>query len=384
MKVECSFCGREAEKIYEPVGSKRGSLVFLCPNCGLVQTKYTLPYKRNYSAIKISCDADWGNIRYGKHFSLEYSKNLLENIVVNSKKILDIGSNRGTFVRFVSKINKNCKVFAVEPDANLINYENLALVFKGKFEDFDFDEIFDFIYCSHTLEHVDDLTIFLEKLHKVTNDDSTIFIEVPNIVSIKNSTVVEEFFIDKHTFHFHPTVLPKIFQSFGFEIIRSHIEEGYMWFLLKKGKDFDYQYSIDKNELYRYLVKLISNYKMTLNQNRKRLYNGVQKLVCNYDKVGFWGCGRIFDAIIKYGRFPKDKVYIAVDSYLPEFIDKVSGIPIVKPVELKKRSPEVLVIATRGFLKQIEREAKKYHPNLEVVPFIRLLNNCLEEHKYDV
>ena len=68
---------------------------------------------------------------------------------------LDIGSNRGDFIKFASEFNNVKNIYAVEPDKKIIEYENIKKfnVINKPIEDVKFDSNlkFNFIYCSHTL-----------------------------------------------------------------------------------------------------------------------------------------------------------------------------------------------------------------------------------------
>ena len=376
MEYRCSFCNSELEEVYKPINSERGSVVYICNQCGLIQTKYTVPYESIYLVPKVSCDADWGNIRYGKTFTLDKTKLFLKEFILNSEKILDIGSNRGKFINFALSLNENSKIFAVEPDTHIIDYKTKVYkLYKSKFENISFGvkDKFDFVYCSHTLEHTDNLRAFLQNLYMVTHKDSFVFIEVPNIKEIENKNIVEEFFIDKHTFHFYFQTLSNILNFFGFKLLKSYESKSSFWFLLKKKKreENDKFYIIDKTNI-ESLKKKINDYKKTLKNNRDILHERSQEFASLFSKVAFWGCGRIFDAIIKYGRFPKEKICIAIDSKLPDFVSKVSGVPIFKPKDIEKNSkcpPEVLIISSRAFFKSIELEAKKYFPKTKVISY---------------
>jgi len=337
----------------------------------LLQTKYTVPYRSSYEDIRISCDADWGNVRYGKKFSLTRSKSFIVNLVSNAKTILDIGSNRGAFVKFVREINKECDIVAVEPDCRLIDYEKLADVYKGKFENFDYNSTFDFIYCSHTLEHADNLYVFVDKLKEVMSNETYLFLEVPNIEGISEKTLVEELFIDKHVYHFHPEVLANILEAYDFEIIDMSVNRFDMWFLLRKGNE-NKEGSIRVGSVVGILKNLVRGYSARLSINRDKLADAFRGLSC-YNKVAFWGCSRIFDAIIKYGKFPREKIVAAVDSFLPDFVSEVSGVPISKPADVLDVKPELFIISARSFSESIRSDIVRYFGEVKTLSFTDIM-----------
>ena len=58
------------------------------------------------------------------------------------------------------------------------------------------------------------------------HEDGKIFIDIPNIKFIENKSVVEEFFIDKHTFHFSKLSFKNLINYFNFEIVLE-LEDGF-------------------------------------------------------------------------------------------------------------------------------------------------------------
>ena len=55
---------------------------------------------------------------------------------------------------------------------------------------------------SHTLEHLKSPNEIFFKIKSTLKSDGILYIEVPNIEFLKQSDIVEEWFIDKHLYHF--------------------------------------------------------------------------------------------------------------------------------------------------------------------------------------
>lgn len=47
----------------------------------------------------------------------------LKEIIVDDSNVVDVGSNVGSFVLTVKKVNKNVNIYSIEPDKNLIKYQ---------------------------------------------------------------------------------------------------------------------------------------------------------------------------------------------------------------------------------------------------------------------
>src|SRR5215510_11500426 len=101
MSDVCDLCRSSAlEAVYEPRGSARGLKVHLCRHCGLLQS---LPRadRAPRRAAAVSSGADWGNVRYGKGFRTEACLAILRARADLGaiSRVLDVGSNRGSFAR---------------------------------------------------------------------------------------------------------------------------------------------------------------------------------------------------------------------------------------------------------------------------------------------
>lgn len=357
--INCNFCkSLELEKLYEPVNSRRGSKVYICEECGLLQSIHETKEKRK--KISISCDADWGNIRHGKKARLQQNVSFIQKKInfISIKNCLDIGSNRGDFVKWLRKNYPHIKITTVEPDISLIDYENIGVeIVPTKFESAPFNKKkYDFIYCCHTLEHADCLTTFLENCYKILNRDGYLFIDVPNAEIITyDRNIVEEFFIDKHNFHFIPETLIHIFNLSGFRVINKEIDTYNISLLLVKD-DKKTNLSISKRVLNKEKQSL-HIYQKKLQENRKvlrKICDEKLKTFLQRQRVGFWGASRIFDALIKYGGINKDLVYILVDKFISQILREVHGIPVKDPVWLKIYEPHVIFVLARSSSNTIE------------------------------
>lgn len=360
---KCDFCFSSLEYLYSPVNSKRGAYVYVCPECLLVQTKYSKKFWKKKKP-SISCDADWGNIRIGKRNRLFSNLSFIFKHcdLTKIKTLLDVGSNRGDFIKYISKRFPHIKITAIEPDSNLIDYENKFEVIKTKFEKVEFSEKYDFIYCSHTLEHVDSLRVFINKLKEVLKKDSILFIDVPNLIIIeKDRNIVEEFFMDKHTFHFTEEVLEDIFLEMGFKVVVKEVDWYNIQFLLKpieKKEKILHKYK--KNEKLKEIKFFVQNYEIRLKENRKILEKLVTEKLSEFFKrqrVGFWGATRVFDAFVKYGKLSPKNIFILVDKYMWEVLPEVYRIPVREPEYLKIYTPHVIFVCARSSVKQIEKTA---------------------------
>ncbi len=156
----------------------------------------------------VSSAADWGNVRYGKGFRTKAAMEALARHADLSADIalLDVGSNRGSFAKAFLAAAPRAELVAVEPDERFADacrelerteltvarIENVALE-SGRF---------DVVHSCHTVEHLSDPARVLADHWRVLKEGGLLVLDAPNIALLGAEDVVEEWFIDKHLYHF--------------------------------------------------------------------------------------------------------------------------------------------------------------------------------------
>jgi SAM-dependent methyltransferase len=199
MTGTCDLCHSTAlEPIYEPTASRQGLTVYLCSDCGLVQS---LP--RDTAAV--SSAADRRNIRSGKIFRTEACLSLIgaHADLDSSLCVLDIGSNRGSFGHAMLAAASEALLTCVEPD------ENIPLP----------DASFDIVHSGRTIEQRVSPASTLAAHWRVLRPDGLLIIDASNIALIDGGDIAEEWFIDNHLFHFSRVTLARLLEAAGFEIV---------------------------------------------------------------------------------------------------------------------------------------------------------------------
>ena len=166
--IECTSCSGELAPEHSPINTRRGMQVYSCSHCGLMQSFGGVYVSRPKGSM--SCDADRASIKYTKTLVLQDQLDWLNDNGVSFDKyqrILDIGSNRGSFMTYFLNQNESFLDYhAVEteplfeelyPDhpnlrVEINRIENVIL------------QRYDFVYFIHTLEHLTDVSGTLKKL----------------------------------------------------------------------------------------------------------------------------------------------------------------------------------------------------------------------------
>lgn len=355
MSVTCDLCGlSDYRELYYPIGSKRGAVVCMCNYCGLL---FTITDGKLYSREpNPSCDADWGNVRFCKGQRLDALK---ADLPTHYKKVLDVGSSRGHFVRWYKEQNPDAEVVALEPDTRVCPMDIDCIgeyIEKAELP----EDHFDFVYCCQTLEHTDSATEVLKAIYKTMRVGGVLFVEVPNtqeIISYPDNT--EEYFIDKHNYHFTHRSMSKLLYKNGFSIIEARDDPlNVSIFAEKTGINIAVPEDIDNR-----MPELIEQYADNIQANRARVGEAVKKINALLDtdmRVAFWGANTLMDLMIKYGGLDKSRIDFLADDYMSECISDLHGIPIHHSNEFRIYQPDVVVILARFSADAMAKRAQRF------------------------
>jgi SAM-dependent methyltransferase len=386
----CDFCNSaDLVLCHRPADSERDSRIFGCPRCGLVQSHVSDDYKSKQRVASISSGANWGNIRHGKSLRMDGSLKFIRRHIDDASRIgtvLDIGSNRGDFMKAVPEVFPNCtEVLGIEPDFHVIDWlrdDCRQQVTHGRLEDVPLkDEHFDFVFSSHTLEHSHSAKEMLQRTLACLKPGGLHFLEVPNIENLKDRDIVEEFFIDKHNFHFDREILIHFVKAIGFDVIAGETSEDRynITLLLKKARR---PLSPDLSGLVSPLrvqaqFRMISEYIERLSTNRSLLKEVAREIesIATRSKVAFWGGGRIFDALVRFGDLDTSKVLYAVDTFIGRYLPRFHGLEIVLPQKLTTNRPDCVILLARSSVADILEMLKRAEVS-RVVLFPEILQSA--------
>jgi SAM-dependent methyltransferase len=273
-------------------------------------------------------------------------------------------------VEWAKEQNPDANIVAIEPDKRVTDYP----VINMKLEDMDLpSDYFDFVYCMQTLEHVDSASDMLRQLYDCLEPGGRLFLEVPNIEVIDYPLNIEEFFIDKHNFHFGRDVLCSYMEFIGFSLVSVNDDNLNIRILATKGlpnKLTATSFSRTDSQL------LIKQYAEIIQRNRAKLPAVVEKIkrIMQNQKVAFWGANTIFDLMVKYGGLEPSEIGVLVDSYLSELIDNIHGVPVCSPEILRVFQPDVCIILARHSSDEIVKSARKFNIR-NVIKFSDLLES---------
>ncbi len=381
MTDTCSLCNRDAlEPIYKPEKSTRGLTVHVCGSCGLLQSLPRADRMERLPAA-VSGGADWGNVRYGKGFRTRIALDALRrNVDLTSDfSVLDVGSNRGSFIRALLDAAPHANISAVEPDERVASscaglprtqlieerIENVALE-TGRF---------DIVHSCHTIEHLIDPARTLADHHRVLKAGGLLILDAPNTALLASDDIVEEWFIDKHLYHFSERTLTRMLEATGFTIIEhpDFKDRSNLFYVACKDGRKPAAAGSDLQEV-EYARELIASYVANRARNMLALTSVAAELLSLAPRrMAIWGAGRLFDSLVTYGKFDASTLTLLVDKHLQAHVSQRHGCTLVGPEGLADSKPGVVIIMSRDFASEIAAEVGKLTPNAEIILYSDLI-----------
>ena len=384
MSNNCELCRHElAAAVYEPERSTRRLKVHVCAHCGLVQSSPRIDRAARAPAA-VSGGADWGNVRYGKGFRTGAAMAALKRYAVLTDEIslLDVGSNRGSFARAFLETAPEARIVAVEPDERVADaardLERTELIVSRIEHAALESNRFDIVHSCHTIEHLAEPMRVLADHWRVLKPNGLLVLDAPNIAIIESGDIIEEWFIDKHLYHFSVRTLMRMVTAAGFDIVSAPDPKDRENLLIvarksKVGHGVRESDPLEVSEAERLMAEYISA--------RARNLSALTAMAAEIAalaprRVAMWGAGRLFDTLVTHGQFAPEMLSLLIDKHLKAHVGTRYGCALAEPEELAHADPGVVVVMSRGFAQEIAEEARRLAPRAEIILYSDLLNRA--------
>lgn len=240
--IKCNLCLIDDTEIVFIEGNY---IVVKCKNCGLI---YTNPQPEEEERPQFFTEENIKkSITYQKKMKEFYIEghiplykwvlNRLHRFTKTNKKILDIGSGLGVFLKLSQEYG--WEPYGVDIAEGGVKYAKevygLKNVFRGTLEQSEFQlNYFDVITLFDVLEHITDPLSLLGKVRLYLKENGVVFIHVPNInftlkrAHIKRKIFKKDFDLlipETHLYHFSQSTIKKMLKKAGFKNIKIEIPE---------------------------------------------------------------------------------------------------------------------------------------------------------------
>jgi 2-polyprenyl-3-methyl-5-hydroxy-6-metoxy-1,4-benzoquinol methylase len=321
------------------------------------------------------------HLRHAKGFRAEANLATLQPFLKKSKplRVLDIGAHRGAFALELKAAYPRATIIGIEPD------ERLVAPWAGKpgftwlnarFEDTRLeDEGFDLIYSCHTLERLKSAREALLAHRAALAPGGYLMVEVPDVARIAARDIVEEFFVEKHIYHFSRRTLIRMLGICGLRAvaIADTRDTANLTVVAVKGDEPRLAVPADR-QVVEAAGALISSYRASRKQNLSALSNVARTIDAMAPrKVAVWGAGRLLGNLIENGGLKAQSLAAIVDRNLFRYASEAHGVPLSPPEVLSRLKPDIVVVLSRSQEHEIRQEAEIRVPGAEVIAYPELL-----------
>ena len=378
MSPTCDLCHSAAlEQVYAPQSTARKQAVLLCAHCGFLQsiTRPTASKTQHRS-----------HLRHAKGFRAEANLATLRPFLKKHKplRVLDIGAHRGAFGLELKAAYPQASIIGIEPNERLVRGWAGKPGFTwlhARFEDTRLeDEGFDLIYSCHTLERLKSAREALLAHRAALASGGYLLIEVPNVAHIASSEIVDEFFAERHRYHFSRRTLIRLLGVCGLRAvaIADTRDTANLTVVAVKGDEPRLAAPADPREV-EAAAALISAYQATRLKNLTALANITRTIDAMAPrKVAVWGAGRILGSLIENGGLKPQSLAAVVDRNLIRYTNEAHGLRLSPPEMLACLKPDIVVVLSRSLEDQICQEAVAHAPSAEVIAYTELLKRAKE------
>jgi len=251
--MKCIICkGKKFKIISRRVRDSKKHKIVKCQKCQLLQLS-PIPsrkedkkfYDENRQSKNIREPQNLKTIRENSLIDTKRRAKLVLKEVPKGKKVLDVGSGYGFFLRELENLGYGVTGIEVSKEKRRISGKvvaNKVLDVNLYYDETDLSK-FDCITLFHVLEHLYDPILFLKIIKKHLNRNGKLIIEVPNAddLLLETSKNYRDFYWQRaHLAYFNNMTLKRVIQKADFSIIKTFYTHRYSidnfmnWFLLGK------------------------------------------------------------------------------------------------------------------------------------------------------
>ncbi len=299
--------------------------VYWCPGCGLVQLDRFDPafIKKLYSKEVFGLVASGefkATVARNNRF-LEYCSEQLGERWADGKKLLDIG---GYDVLTCCELNFAEGVIC-DPNAPAEILESRVRIVTDFFSRKYFEQShFDVVVARHLLEHINDLSDFMDDLRYVLRDGGQLLIEVPELLGSIRSKGAFAVFYHQHVMYFDEVSLRNLLLRFGFKVLYAGIDNHLIRVIAQKQPLVREIVTYEKNMEVPWKVR---QYRIGLDEYFGELIAFLEAV--SREKIVCYGAGGGTTLLLNLCRPVRDYIEIVVDSSRNKIGKQVGGMDFI-------------------------------------------------------
>ena len=298
----------------------------------------------------------------------------LINKKFSPKKILEIGSNDGSFIKNFSKK----KVIGIEPCSNVekitkkMGFKTYANYWDKKTAQkiLKINGKVDLIYSANTISHIQNLDEVFKSINIILNEKGILIVEDPSLLDCLKKNTYDQFY-NEHIYVFSLIGLESILKKYNLEIFHVQnlsIHGGSNRYFIKKiynGRKIEASVKINRNKEIRYGLEKLSTYKKFAKRvisSKKILKNIFNKIVSKNKKIIGYGVTAKSTTILNYCKIDNSLIEYFMDTTKDKQNKYTPGtkIPIYKYPGFINKDVEFVFLGAWNFKEEIFKKEKKF------------------------
>ena len=310
-----------------------------------------------------------------KHFK-NYAEWIKKNYLKNNNRLIEIGSNDGTFLSNFKA--KQFDTVGFEPSANVASKANKNKIktinkfFNSKNLDYvkNFKKKTNVISAANVICHIPDLNELIKSVDQLLDDKGVFIFEEPYLGSMFKKTSFDQIY-DEHIYMFSAHSIKNIFNLYDFELINIEPQSthgGSMRYVIARKNRYKIHSSVKKILDYEKIQKL-DNIESCLKfkKNCEQLKDNILKKLIHFKKKGLNIAGYAATSksttVLNYCKIDSRIIDFICDT-TPEKIGKFSPgmhIPIKSREYFKNNCPDIAYLFAWNHKKEIFAKEKEFN-----------------------
>lgn len=392
MKRNCEICdGSKNKKIYHQqfilptrYYFHSGYDVVICERCGFAfadnipdQTFFETYYKemsKKTFYIKNKVFKKEKNSNYEKEMEkrLKYSFSRFKNFLNKKDKILDLGCYTGELMKIL-KDNGYNNLIGVDPSDYAVKVAKsrygIKVIKASVFGDLNYLGKFDFIIINHVLEHIKNLSEFLQKVKNLLNVGGKVYIETPDADNFfisqsdkylpEHQEAFQQFSVE-HINFFTKKSIHNLMKLNGFFKLKLQSKVSVIAILSSVWRTQE----VDKDI---YSAKKLADYVKNSKKLLSELQVKINQINKNYKEIYVWGAGIHTQKLLAMTNLFKTRIRAFVDSDPNYYNAKLINKPIISPGKLLKEKKLPILISSKGYQDDIKKQIKEMSLKNELI-----------------
>jgi 2-polyprenyl-3-methyl-5-hydroxy-6-metoxy-1,4-benzoquinol methylase len=342
----------------------------MCKKCKFVQLSNVINAYRVYGDYLYVTNTSAG---LSQHFYELGKKLIIKKIVSKKSKILEIGSNDGTLLKFFKK--KCSYIIGVDPAVHLFKDNNIEII-KGFFNYNLSNQIkkkhgkFDVIIANNVIANIDDLEDVLCGIENIISEKGFFIIETFALYGIVKNNLIDNIY-HEHLSYFSIETFKKFCEKFNLNLIEAK-------FLSVKGGSLRFIFKKEKISTSKKIINLIKKEKSILTNVEKKFqiiqktnkYNSIKinQLIDDIKRSGKTIAGfgaSVGTTTLIYDFMLTKKINYIFDNEKRRFGRYLPGtsIKVLDPKHIKKLNLDYIIIFAWRYAKLIIKRNKKMFNN---------------------